>query len=227
MAAAHLERNKTHTLLIFGDSNTWGFDPAGAGRIPRSARWAVGVERILADKGVRVVEMGLNARTWVVEDPIGPCGGEYSCSGRTALLPILHSVKPVSLVVLALGCNDCKSHFGFNAMQIAEGARVLVRDVLKSTECGVDGGTPQILLLGPPLLQCTPTSEVWGFVGCEEKSAALGGCYAKVATEENVHFLDLARVAAVSPLDGIHFSIDVQAALSTAVADAAAAALGL
>ena len=221
------------TVLIFGDSNTWCYNPDGSGRFPPSARWTLGVERILterdAERATRVVEMGLNARTWFKEDPIGPCAGEYSCLGRAALLPILHSVKPVALVVLALGANDCKTHFALNPAQIAEGARVLIRDVQKSTATGASpsGAQPQILLLAPPLLECTPTSAAWGFAGCEAKSAALGACYAKVATEEGVHFLDLARVARVSPLDGIHFGADSQAALSAAVSDAAAAALGI
>ena len=63
--------------------------------------------------GVLVVPEGLNGRTTVLDDPNeNPffCGQDGAgMNGRRQLLPCLHSHKPVSVVVIALGCNDMKT----------------------------------------------------------------------------------------------------------------------
>ena len=32
-------RQEPKTVLCFGDSNTWGFNPDGSGRLPYATRW--------------------------------------------------------------------------------------------------------------------------------------------------------------------------------------------
>ena len=119
-------------VVCYGDSNTWGYNPHGSSRFAWSDRWTTHLERVLGP-GHRVVAAGLNARTTVFEDPVGPAHAEYSCNGRSSLMTTLHSVKPVACVVMALGVNDLKTHFGASPSTIAAGAGVLVRDVLRST----------------------------------------------------------------------------------------------
>jgi len=57
------------TLLCFGDSNTWGYNPATADRFPRDKRWTGVLRRELGD-GYEVIEEGLNGRTTVWDDPM-------------------------------------------------------------------------------------------------------------------------------------------------------------
>ena len=84
-ASAHEPR----TILCFGDSNTWGFNPDGGGRLPHQMRWPNQLERLLNRDSTghawRTVEDGLNSRTWLLDDPIGAAryGAQYSCSGRS------------------------------------------------------------------------------------------------------------------------------------------------
>jgi lysophospholipase L1-like esterase len=84
------------TILCYGDSNTWGFNPATQARYARDERWTGVLRQALGD-GYWVIEEGLNGRTTVWDDPI-----EDYRSGKEYLLPCLRSHKPVDLVVVML-----------------------------------------------------------------------------------------------------------------------------
>ena len=57
------------TILCYGDSNTWGANPATKGRYDHKTRWPMAMAQILnrdspaEDPGFWVVEEGLNGRT--------------------------------------------------------------------------------------------------------------------------------------------------------------------
>ena len=57
------------TILCYGDSNTWGYDPVTQDRFPPDTRWP-GVLRHELGEGYLVIEEGLNGRTTVWDDPI-------------------------------------------------------------------------------------------------------------------------------------------------------------
>ena len=79
-------------IVAFGDSNTWGYDPATGGRFSRAQRWPGVLQRELG-ADFEVIAEGLNGRTTVHDDPIEP----YRC-GADALPPCLMSHAPVDLV---------------------------------------------------------------------------------------------------------------------------------
>ena len=57
------------TILCFGDSNTWGYNPSNHQHFVSDERWA-GVLRNQLGAGFRIIEEGLNGRTTVWDDPI-------------------------------------------------------------------------------------------------------------------------------------------------------------
>ena len=57
------------TVLCFGDSNTWGYDPATQERFSREVRW-VGVLQNELGSDYEVIGEGCNGRTTVWDDPI-------------------------------------------------------------------------------------------------------------------------------------------------------------
>ena len=57
------------TVLCYGDSNTWGYDPSTAQRYAMDERWT-GVLRQEIGNGYLIIEEGLNGRTTVWDDPI-------------------------------------------------------------------------------------------------------------------------------------------------------------
>jgi len=216
------------TILCFGDSNTWGFNPDGGGRLPHDTRWPNQLEQQLNQRASgqawRTIEDGLNSRTWLLDDPIGAAryGAQYSCSGRSGLMTSLHSHKPINMVILALGCNDCKDYLNLSAEQIADGARILMHDIRSALNCGPrerPDQPPNIVLMTPPLVKITAQSLAWGFEGADTKSQALASCYLQLADELEVLAFDVQTVASPSPLDGIHFDSQAQSAIASGLAD--------
>jgi lysophospholipase L1-like esterase len=203
-------------IVAFGDSNTWGSDPATGGRFPRAQRWPTVMGRELGPE-FEVIAEGLRGRTTVHDDPIEP----YR-SGAETLPPCLMSHAPVDLVILALGCNDLKKRFSLSAFDIAEGAARLIFLVRAYGE-GPDGAPRTLLVAPPPIAKLTGYAEM--FEGATEKSRLLGQRFGEIARQEGVAFLDAGAVIRCSDLDGIHYEADQHALLGRAAADAARKAL--
>jgi lysophospholipase L1-like esterase len=201
------------TILCYGDSNTWGFDPATCERLPREKRWPAVLRRHLP-AGWEVIEEALCGRTTVLDDPF-----EGGRNGLAYLAPCLESHLPVDLVVLMLGTNDVKSFFPFEGAGIAAGAGRLV-DVIQGSRCGPAQGAPKVLLVAPPpVALARPLSRVWGFDEVAvRRSRDLAGYYQAVAERRSCSFLDAGALVSVSPLDGVHLDEAAAAKLGEAVA---------
>ena len=201
------------TIVCFGDSNTWGFDPATRTRFARDVRWTGVMSRELGPD-FQVVEEGLNGRTTVFEDPIEP-----QRRGADYLPPCLRSHAPLDLVILALGCNDLKARFGVPAADIAAGMNRLI-DLTRQEKVSSRGEAPEIIIVAPP-----PFAQLSGFAdsfaGGAEKSRELGARYAAVAELRGVGFVDAGQFIRCSDLDGIHFEADQHAILGQVLAEAA------
>ncbi len=199
------------TVLCYGDSNTWGFDPGTGERFAPDVRWPGVLARGLGD-GFRVVEEGLSGRTTVRDDPIE---GAHK-NGRTYLRACLESHKPIDLVALMLGTNDLKQRFGASASDIAQGAASLAEEVMRGG-CGPGGGAPAVLLISPPPLgRLTELAEM--FEGSAEKSVRFAGHYRRFADQYGCWFLDASEIIVSSDLDGIHFEEKEHNKLGEAVA---------
>ncbi|MDD3928780.1 MAG: G-D-S-L family lipolytic protein, partial [Sphaerochaeta sp.] len=66
-----------HTILCFGDSNTFGTNPSG-GRWSYEDRWT-GILSGLLGPSYRIIEEGMGGRTTVFDDPLEPnrCGKQF------------------------------------------------------------------------------------------------------------------------------------------------------
>lgn len=94
-------------VLCFGDSNTYGYDPAGmrdgtAVRYAHDVRWCGVAQRDLGE-GWHVIEEGLNGRTTVRDDM---CHLDTNLNGIRALPMLLEAHKPLDAIVIMLGTND-------------------------------------------------------------------------------------------------------------------------
>ena len=197
-------------VMCFGDSNTWGYDPAGSGRLARDVRWT-GVLQAALGADFHVIEEGLNGRTTVWEDPI-----EGDKVGRRHLLPCLLSHAPLDLVVLMLGTNDLKRRYSAATTDIAQGVEVLL-GIIAGSAAGPAGAAPRALLVAPP-----PLAKLTGFgpmfEGGAEKSKSFAALFAGVASAHGCAFLDAGTVIHSSDLDGIHFEAAEHRKLGEAVA---------
>ncbi len=197
-------------ILCFGDSNTWGYNPATQDRFDRDVRWP-GVLRNTLGPDYEIIEEGLNGRTTVWDDPI-----EGYKNGHDYLIPCLETHRPLDLVVIMLGTNDLKKRFSLPAYDVASGAGVLVK-VVQQSAAGRNGAAPGVLLLAPPpVVRLTEFAEM--FEGAEVRSLKFAEHYRRLATEMNCAFLDAGSVIVSSELDGIHFEAGEHAKLGRAVA---------
>lgn len=198
------------TVLCFGDSNTWGFDPASKGRFPPDVRWT-GVLQTELGGEYRILEEGLNGRTTVWDDPIE----EYR-NGKAYLIPCLDSHRPLDLVVLMLGVNDLKKRFSVSALDVGRSVGLLL-DVIARSGAGPDASAPRALLLCPaPFGKLTELAEM--FEGAAEKSGRLARYYEDQARVHGAEFLDTGGLICSSDLDGIHYEAAEHRKLGRAVA---------
>ena len=118
-------------ILCYGDSNTWGYNPATTKRFPREVRWTGRLQALLGKEYV-VIEEGLNSRTVVWDDPVNG----YR-SGLSYLIPCLSSQRPVDLVIVMLGTNDTQERFQLNGFNIARSMRRIL-DAIEISRSGPD-----------------------------------------------------------------------------------------
>jgi len=198
------------TILCYGDSNTWGYNPENQGRYARHERWTGVLRREIGD-GYYVIEEGLNGRTTVWDDPI-----EDYRNGKEYLIPCLRSHMPIDLVVIMLGTNDLKARFSAPACDVAAGAGVLV-DIVAKSETGRRAGAPPVLLVTPPpFAALRDFAEM--FEGGREKSRLLSNHFRVVAEERGCALLDASEVIVSSKLDGIHLDLAEHRKLGVAIA---------
>lgn len=198
------------TILCFGDSNTWGWDPSTKERFPKEIRWT-GILKKELGEDYDIIEEGLNGRTTVWDDPI-----EGYKNGSKHIIPCLETHRPFDLIVLMLGTNDLKNRFSVSAYDIANSIAVLL-DIISKSNAGTDGGKPRILLMCPP-----PVGKLSefadAFIGSEKKSRDFGKYYKAVAQQFGCDYLDTSDYIVSSDIDGIHFEASEHRKLGLAVA---------
>jgi lysophospholipase L1-like esterase len=199
------------TVLCYGDSNTWGYDPATRTRYPPCVRWT-GVLATRLSAGYRVVEEGLNGRTTRWDDPIEP-----DRNGLTYLRPCIESHQPLDLVIIMLGTNDLKRRFDLSASDIAQSAAKLADMAWRFTHAS-DGSHAEVLLVAPPAVS-TLTEFDQMFDGAREKSRWFSHYYRLAAGWHQLRFFDAGSVIVSSEKDGIHFEADEHRKLGEALAD--------
>jgi len=187
------------TVLCYGDSLTWGYDPSGPGRHAHGDRWPTVLQAGLGDR-VHVVAEGLNGRTTAFDDHLG--GTERN--GASTLPTILSSHSPLDLVILFLGANDMKPWIAGRAVAARQGMLRLIQIVRGHSYPA--GEAPDILLVAPPPLCETGDPDAASIFagGALEQSAMLASLYADLADEQGCGFFDAGSVAQASPIDGVH-----------------------
>lgn len=203
--------NKRH-ILCYGDSNTWGFDAANAGRFDDDLRWTMQLARLLGEEWL-LAENGVNGRTTVFEDPINE-----GLNGLEHLTPAMRAHAPLDLLVVMLGTNDCKQRFSATAQNIADGLRRLV---LKAQTLLVWRALPRILVVAPmiidPRIYDTPEAVAGMGAGCVEKSRALPALMTRVAQETGCDFMDSNPHVMPCQTDWMHLSPQSNAPLAAAL----------
>ena len=201
-------------ILCFGDSNTYGSNPAG-GRFDAETRYPMRMAALLGPD-YTVLEEGLGGRTVCFDDPVE---GGYK-SGAAYLPPCLLSHNPLDLVILMLGTNDAKQRFGMNAHTIAQSLQQLVMQV-RLYGMNAVGDRPRCLIVAPPHIgESLPHTGLIENFGAQaiETSHGFAKEYLKISRIQKADFLDAAQVCSPSERDAVHLTAQGHLALAGALA---------
>lgn len=225
-AAQDVAEADSTRILIYSDSNGWGWVPTETGfptvRLPDDQRFAGVLEDALGD-GYEVVVDGLNNRTTNLDDPQDWGNVLGSAFNGAAELPeAIARELPLDLVVVMLGTNDAKAQFDRSAEEIAEAAIALAEIVADSTGVATEYAAPEVLVVAPPPFGPMNHDGIAQFyAGGEEKSARFAETFAAAGEEASVPVFSAADAMGSSDgFDGIHFTAQDHQQLGEALADA-------
>jgi lysophospholipase L1-like esterase len=212
-------------ILVFGDSNVWGWQAVAEGapvrRLSDARRWA-GVLQTSLGANYKVVVDGLNGRTVNFNYPEKVAtlsGAEFS--GENTLRLALAREVPLDLVLIMLGTNDVQAELGRQTDEIAEGIGKLV-SIVRKDYAGVftQYGVPKVLVIVPPPIgdvSKTPFKDA--FAGeAKTKSEQLSAAIHRVAQRENFPVFDAGQIIRIRSIDGIHLDSKDHARLGKSLA---------
>ncbi len=183
------------SVLCYGDSNTYGYDPYTGGRYPREKRWTAILGEMLGDR-YEVIPEGLNGRTTAYDRP-----GAGWKNGISSFIACLGTHKPVDYLIIMLGTNDCNAGLGLSAEDIAGGMETLVRTAEEETP-GLQGYVPEIIVAAPAAIQGDFELSPFAYELTPEsvqKSVDIGPLYEKIAERHGARFADATAGIEVSP----------------------------
>lgn len=201
-------------ILCYGDSNTYGYVPAGNGRrYAEGIRWPSALAAQLGEE-YTVIEEGLSGRTADANTD-----EEVWKDGRAYLCAALSTHRPLDLIIFMLGTNDCKISFHRQAEDIADTMDSILEKTLAFLK-QKQGYAPEILLIAPP---CLSLDVIYGVFGDDfdersiQVSIQLKETYRKVSEKYGTLFLDASQYVHVSPKDGLHLEAREHQLLAGAV----------
>jgi len=219
-------KKPSRTILCFGDSNTWGYDPASQDRL--EGRWPVVMMGELGAE-YRVIEEGLSGRTINQPDPVLMRSKGFSHSGLEHVPAVLSSHKPLDLVIMFLGINDLQTHLNPNVGSIIQSMEQLIKKIINLAvfreasirQSALKKKQAQILLMAPPTLRACEgrTSGNWYGAKSAKVSADLPAALEELAKLMKVHFLDTSKIVQTSELDNLHFGSEMHRKLGVKVAE--------
>lgn len=189
------------TVLAYGDSITWGFNPINRSRYANDIRWPHVLEQQFNGL-IEVIEEALCGRTTCYDD----LTSIDARNGAKVLPTILGSHQPLDLVIIQLGTNDLKPFVAGSAIAATLGMKRLI-EIVRSYPYSQEQSEPEIIIVSPPHL--VETIHPLGgelFNGSIAESKKLPVFYSDLADEMECAFFDAASVAVASPFDGVHLN---------------------
>lgn len=215
-------------VLVYGDSNTWGWVPVASGaptrRYASADRWPEVMRQALGDN-VEVVVNALSGRSVDLDhiDAVGVLAPD-DFNGLDSVAIAVAGELPLDVVIVMLGTNDVARDQGRSAERIATGMATLARRIR-----GIAGGVltdypaPQVLVVVPPALGDTSRTPIGDRfdAGSQRTADALPTAFREALTGiQGVHVFDAGSVVQrFEGIDGIHLTATQQHALGAALAE--------
>ena len=191
-------------ILCYGDSNTWGFIPAGNHkRYDINERWTGILKQKLGDD-YEVIEEGLSSRTLLSPDDDGSPGKV----GYDYLIPCLETHDPVDIVILMLGTNELKTVNNKTSEEIGNMLEEYFVKAILRTKNKSNNIYPKLIIVCPPVVdEEKELCKAWNnFVGAYEKSIKLDVIYKSIAKRNSCYYIS--NDGFETGIDGIHLTKD-------------------
>lgn len=202
-------------IMIYGDSNTHGYNAVDGSRFDENTRWTGVCQNILGNDYI-ILEEGLNGRNTCYNIP----EMEYK-NGIVTVVPITLSQLPLDVICVKLGSNDIDKFSKHTPEQIADDAAL----VLKYAKAAAEGKYPdhprKYVLMAP--LELTPEALDGEFADaydeeCIEIAKKLPEAYRKQAEKDGFLYFDANQYARCCKLDGLHLDAENHKKLGEAFA---------
>ena len=177
------------TVLCYGDSNTYGYDPRSffGGRYPADTRWTGLID---ATDGWTVLDCGENGRAI----PRRP----QELQEAEALV---RAHPEAAVVTVMLGSNDLFQYPSDTAEHVTARMETLLTH-MRAALAEARGDSALLLLAPPPMAAGAWVTEERLLT----ESARLGACYRALAAKLSLPFADAAAWDVALAFDGVHFS---------------------
>lgn len=218
MATAHETR-----VMVFGDSNSWGWVPVPeilpTTRYPADVRWPGVMAKELGEEFV-IINESLPGRTAASDDTsLGIKGA--GMNGLEYLPAALASNMPLDLVVVMLGTNDVKAFLENSPADISSDVMELVTEIKANTGVATSYEPAKVLVVAPPALgeiaELDWLKEIFSDSSVQ-KSKELAGVLCPMAEAAETPCFDAGSVAQITGVDGIHMTPDQHQNLGNALA---------
>ncbi|MDO4940545.1 MAG: GDSL-type esterase/lipase family protein [Erysipelotrichaceae bacterium] len=190
------------SVICYGDSNTYGYDPRNGLRYPKELRWTTILQKLLGAEYEVIVE-GLNGRTTAYPR----IDGEYK-NGLPYLLPCLASHKPIDYIIFMLGTNDCNVDLNLSSKDISIGMEKLL-DIATKEILSIQDYVPEIILVVPASIGSnylySPFADQLDELSVI-KSKELASLYKELSNKYGCEYLDCSKLE-VSSVDSEHLTI--------------------
>lgn len=183
-------------IICYGDSNTFGFNPANGSRYDSNTRWTGVLSKLLCDK-FKIAEEGCNNRTVFFLNPDGVLQ-----SGQKHLPQCLEKHKEFDIFILALGTNDLQKIFDIDEEIVENGLTNTIKLIKKHNP------KARIILVPPVILNEDVVNGTFSYQFDEKSiknSILIQKKYTICAEKENCEIVDFNRYITPSKLDGLHF----------------------
>lgn len=202
-------------IMIYGDSNTHGYNAEDGSRFDENTRWTGVCQNILGNDYV-IVEEGLNGRNTCHDVPDGP----YK-NGMSYIIPCVLSQLPLDMICVKLGSNDFDPMLDPDPEKIAANAAKILKIAKLVAEEKYPEHPCKYVLMAP--LNATDDALTGDFgeyydaetVALSRKAPA---AFAKQAEKDGFLYFNANEYAVCCKKDGVHLDAENHKKLGTAVA---------
>lgn len=181
-------------ILCYGDSNTFGYNPADGSRFGDTIRWTAILQKNL-ESDFEVINEGICDRTGFVENDKG-----LLFSSQRHFPKMIIKARNIDILILWIGTNDLQFKYDLSFKQIENNLEKLIITAKNYVK--------RIILIPPVVLG---NNVLDCYFNCQfdetsiSKSEKVGEIYRKLSNTYRLNYFDLNEFVKPSKTDGLHF----------------------